>query len=573
EPRIERAQVPKKTSDFKKVSQVIRSIHESPTLTSEQADTLRSNIADEVYSYQPLSDNKAKKSASEAISKKGLGGAYQQWKSLVDSGKMVTKNDIVLAETLLTEAAAMDDMDTVLDLVSDLVVEGNRAGQVVQAYSIIKKLTPEGKAVYIEKAVKKINDDLSQAYKNRKSGAPSVQVDAKLMQELLSAKGMDAMQAVEDKISENIAEQIPSTVADKLMAWRYMSMLGNPKTHIRNVVGNVTMDVLRRTKDTTAASLEKVFLKKEDRTKSILRASKDIRDFAKQDFEKNKDALMSGGKYDLNDVISRSKRIFKNTPLEKVRKFVNDTLEFEDGIFIRNAYQDSLSRYIKARGYTLKYLTSNTRQANVDMQKARQYATTEALKATFRDANHFANWLSNLEKRNIAGRILVGGLAPFKKTPLNIMKRGVEYSPIGVIDGMTRGLYQLKKGDITGAEFIDKVSAGLTGSAVLGLGYYLARLGILQAGGDDEERKAYYDIETGEQPYSLRIGDTTITLDWLTPANMPLFIGAELYNVAVTGEEQEVSLSRILDSLTKVSDPLLQLSMLQGINDAMSSFG
>ena len=32
--------------------------------------------------------------------------------------------------------------------------------------------------------------------------------------------------------------QIPSGLQNKLNAWRYMSMLMNPKTHVRNIVGN-----------------------------------------------------------------------------------------------------------------------------------------------------------------------------------------------------------------------------------------------------------------------------------------------------------------------------------------------
>ena len=41
-----------------------------------------------------------------------------------------------------------------------------------------------------------------------------------------------------DKIWRKIAEQVPSNFADKWNAWRYLSMLFNPVTHIKNMVGN-----------------------------------------------------------------------------------------------------------------------------------------------------------------------------------------------------------------------------------------------------------------------------------------------------------------------------------------------
>ena len=44
---------------------------------------------------------------------------------------------------------------------------------------------------------------------------------------------------VAQKLTEEIAKQIPAKWNDKLNTWRYFAMLGNPRTHIRNMAGNM----------------------------------------------------------------------------------------------------------------------------------------------------------------------------------------------------------------------------------------------------------------------------------------------------------------------------------------------
>ena len=42
----------------------------------------------------------------------------------------------------------------------------------------------------------------------------------------------------------------------KWNAWRYLAMLANPRTHVRNVAGNVFFQPLRIVKDRVAAAIE-----------------------------------------------------------------------------------------------------------------------------------------------------------------------------------------------------------------------------------------------------------------------------------------------------------------------------
>jgi hypothetical protein len=69
------------------------------------------------------------------------------------------------------------------------------------------------------------------------------------------------------------------TKMDKVNAWRMLSMLGNPKTHIRNIVSNVMMRGTIEFKNAVARTIETV-APIENRTKTWVRASEDVIAFA-----------------------------------------------------------------------------------------------------------------------------------------------------------------------------------------------------------------------------------------------------------------------------------------------------
>ena len=54
-----------------------------------------------------------------------------------------------------------------------------------------------------------------------------------------------------------IWNKIPATFEDKFNAWRYTSMLGNPKTIMRNEIGNALFAPVRTVKNIIASGLEK----------------------------------------------------------------------------------------------------------------------------------------------------------------------------------------------------------------------------------------------------------------------------------------------------------------------------
>lgn len=387
-------------------------------------------------------------------------------------------------------------------------------------------------------------------------GSDKIKVDDALAQRLLNAETPEEIVAATEAIKDDIAAQIPGTWEDKIASWPYISMLTNFRTlFLRMPIGNLAFQPLKITKDIIAGALEPIFLKPGNRTKSLSGAlpltGGEYRDFAIADYKKMEKILKSGGKMNPMDDISARKRIFKSLPLEAVRKFSQYIMDKGDTSFLSSGYVRAMVQYAKANKLTVEQLQGD------QLDKAREIAMSEALKVTFRDYSQAAVAINNLE-RNLhpIARVAVKGLSPFVKTPINIGKRGIEYSPTGLLRTVGKVYDMLRNGNATGADVIDSLAASLSGSAFLVLGVLLSRAGMLKAGGDDDKESQFLD-SLGFQSYAFKVGDTSYTIDWLSPAAIPLFLGAEIQPYLDGGtlgvaEAQEAGF-RILDVMTETS--------------------
>lgn len=416
---------------------------------------------------------------------------------------------------------------------------------------------------------------------------------------------------LESKAYSLLADEVcgKASFMDKWNSWRYLAMLGNTKTHIKNMLGNVAMSATSGIKNNVAALIEGTLSKasggKIDRTKSVLNvlSSKDrnLINACKSDAENGFYRQLKGNKYlgSVGNNIDSERKIFDLKPLESLRKFNNSALDNEDYFFKVQKYKTSLAGYLKANGADesifdaeknlnllkqkkdLTLLSSNEEkqlselQSKVDLlNKGREYAKGQAEEATFQQVSSFAENLSNFSynlqnsdkiSHKVAGAI-VEGTVPFKKTPINIVKTGVSYSPLQFAKSFTTDLYKVKKGTMSASQYIDNLTKGLTGTGILGVGALMADRGLITASQDSDTKN--FDNMQGKQAYALNIGDKTYTLDWATPAVLPLFVGAEVYNVL---QSEGYSLDDFMNALSSISQPMMETSMLDGLNNTLES--
>lgn len=168
---------------------------------------------------------------------------------------------------------------------------------------------------------------------------------------------------------------------------------------------------------------------------------------------------------------------------------------------------------------------------------------------------------------------MMEGNLPFRKTPANILARGVEYSPIGLLNGFKQAIFDVQSGKRTAAEAIDTISAGLTGTGLLMLGFYWAAQGIVRGHGDDDDKENTFMELAGHQAYALELPNgTSVTLDWLAPECLPFFVGVNLCELT-GGNPELTTMADWLSALKMISEPMLTMSCLQSLNDVFDSVG
>lgn len=563
-PRAREVDVPKSTDGEDRVSLFARTAMEAGATPDEAIERFEQEVANGTFSHDVRKDKESVNKARKTITEKGFNGAMDQWADVTSGRRSATKDDIVLAEILYAKAMQTGEIDTGMRLAAEIAAEGTRAGQSVQAIRLLKRTTPEGKLYYIKKTVDNVQKDLEKKYGDK---APKIEINEQLALDLLTAQTDQDAKTAMDAIYTDVAAKIPATFGDRLNAWRYFAMLGNPRTHIRNVIGNIVYQIPTRVSNKLSAGLQKAFIKDENRrTRSLLRNGK-IKEFAKQDYQTMQDVL-DGNQYTSEmSEIQRRKKTFPK-PLQAVMDANSKALDWEDQVFKRMTYVNSMTEFLTARRVDVDNIPQDT------LEQARTHAINDARRATFQDASALADFIGKIEKKNKASEIIIGGLVPFKRTPINIAKRGFDLSPAGLLKSLTYDLVQVKKGNMTATDAIDHISTGLTGTSLAALGAFLAAQGLLSASSPDNDKERNFDVAQGSQEYAINIGPYSYTIDWAAPAALPMFVGAEFYNaIAERGGDEEQAFKQATDALSRLFEPMINMTMLSGISSTLQSVG
>ena len=523
----------------------------------------REDLDQRLTIYNPISNKKTLGNANAMLDNFGYEKSVNYFESkLMD--KKVSLDDIALGERLIQEAIKSGDYKTAGELIQDVAILGTELGQKVQALSIIQRLTPEGQLKMLQKTVNRGKAKGDKAFEG-------VEITQEMIDHILSVYGKDGKfdqkkldKAVEDT-KQKIADQMKVTKMDKVNAWRYLAMLGNPKTHIRNLVSNVAMRGTLKVKNALARTIEDIAPIK-DKTKTWRKATDEVKAFVDETAIEMKDVISDDSKYSEEASIKAKRDIFKNKILQSVYEFNSDLLSKEDWWFSKPAFKDALGEFLTANGIRTKEDIANNKEL---VEKAKQYAVEQSQIATFRQYSWLANKIKEIENKNTATDITVGSILPFKKTPINIAKAGLSYSPLGFAKTLTYDMAKVKKGEMNASEAVDHLAQNVTGTALTLIGYMLASAGFLNGGGDDD-KEGKYDYQLGKQAYSLSFGGATYSLSWLSPVAMPLFVGANAYEQLVEGKEWNADV--VMETLAQTLDPLSEMSFLSSLDSVLSSY-
>ena len=376
------------------------------------------------------------------------------------------------------------------------------------------------------------------------------------------------------------ANTVPATAGQKFTAIRYDNMLSAPATWVRNVASNVLVAPLEKASTWLASAADAAVAKrtgtrttayttKEERAAGRDAAAQEVVNTVRDYFVTHTDTS-HGRKYDKGN----RGRTFQNAWLDAYDNIVGFAMQIGDRPFYEACYAEELA-VVKRLGMKKQEMDGEGRTYMRDMtaEEMHDEATMRALERVFQEDSAVVNWLNSATG---VFSFLIKTIVPFAKTPTNIARRMLQYSPVGLTksilwDGLAKGMRNNGK-DFDQRKFVMGVGRGLTGTGMIAAGAILGAMGAMHFGRGDEEDARLRAMRTAEgEPYGmyLRMGDMDIEIDWALPSAAPLILGASM---AQRMQDGETGLTLGLGMLADMGDELFNNSFLSALNDVFRGY-
>ena len=566
--------------DNYKESKFYKNATEKSKFITEENRNKFKEITDLKY-YEGISNEATLNEAYQNLNKGGM-AEISRW--LNQENKISTPVDIAEGWILLESYQEAGDYDSMVQVAKKMRRMGTIAGQTVQAYNIMARLSPEGMVKY---AV----SELSEAYEIYSKNKSKTWIDENISKFDLTPEEtgfiVDTMKEVEQmadgreknvklaEIQKMLNDKLPPDRGDGIKAWMRISMLFNPKTQVRNVMGNAIIAPVNAVSDYVASKVDSAISKK---TGVRTTGKTDIKSYAKgfkkglfesyDDFKRGINTRnIQGNRFE----VGQAKSFNNDTKIGKALNRVDSLLSFMLDVGDRGFYEASFTNSINNQ-LVLNNKTEVT-QEMIDI------ATQEALQRTWQDNNNYTRFVlsirSQLNKINVKGYGLGDVLIPFAKTPANLTKAIVDYSPLGMVKTINEGINlkrSLTNGQFTAQmqhQFVQDLGKATAGTMLYILGYGLAKAGMTTGESDDDKDVSNFMKNTlGVSSYSIKIGDKSYTYDWMQPISAPFAITANIVNK----QKQEANLlENIISSLDTAGNILLQQSFLDSLNTVFNN--
>ena len=549
------------------------------------ADIIEPWVRDGYYNKKVLQSQKDAR--AQALAELNDGTLYRNFmdsKVETDEHLFMARAEALLND-LMKRADENDDVTMQLLEVMDKATDASsHAGRLLNATKLLLRNTPEGRVRMVSKELERLNKKFAD-----RLGGKKIELSEEQINRIRKASD-DEIEDVVDKINLEIWEEIPATWFEKFNEIRHASMLFNAKTHFRNMLGNSVFWGGRLISDAIEIAAYKMPGVKKRLEK--LGGNVQMVHVTRKELADNKKAVndifdsfykKTGGK---NKYIETSRPDGTTAVKNKAGSWIiqknYNLLEKEDMITFKPEYRKNFIRWCKTHNVDLSDIPNMSKK---QMREANAYAMNRAQRATFRDDSAFAEkivgWKNTTATKKgktpvgtamyRAGNVALESSLPFVKTPVNILRRSVDYSPIGLARGAAE-LMTAKNADVF-MEGVTHMASGLTGTGVFALGMWLANRDLITVKAGEESGDAFYDRDMGYQDYSLVLGfgdkDYSLTIDWVSPMQVSLFMGANAFN---NMSDKNLTLEEMLNGVLAISGPMLDMSFMSSTKDTIETF-
>lgn len=382
----------------------------------------------------------------------------------------------------------------------------------------------------------------------RRTGVEPAQPEARPKSEV---DADPAVQAARRKLAKKMVEVEKSSFLDTIAALRKAGLLTGAKTHLRNLGGNASFQVLEEARRVPSAAADLAMsLFSGKRTvlgpdfTALREASKAA---ATKGWREAKEVWADGAtreqleQFDTNRELNSGwgpmVRIpFTNESRPLVDAYVNQTFRLlgaEDRLFKAFAFERSIQEQMKVSG-------KNRQPVEQPTTTMITQAMQDAEVATFNNSNLVADSIVNKARQGLrqdgspAARAALFGfdtVVPFVKTPTNIIARVVEYAGGGTATAALRTARAIAKQSLSEEQqraISISFGRGATGLGLLYMGYQLAANGFMTGSRESSAGRQNAEEAAGRPPGSILVNGKWHQVGAFSPAGNLLVTGATL---------------------------------------------
>ena len=361
----------------------------------------------------------------------------------------------------------------------------------------------------------------------------------------------------------------PATVGEKSRTWRYTSMLLSIPSAARNVIGNALQNFDNAIAHGVATAIDKGVGKITGERTTASISMQDRVDGWKKFVEETKNtfrdyfvdkAVTQRGENRFNT--NQRGRVFENSISESMRLVEGYLMSAGDRNFWKKAYFNSIAEQRRV---------AELNGVDFDLEQALEQAEQDANFATFNEDGKVRNTLQTMKK----AVPFLDYIIPFTGTPTNIIRRMIQFSPIGLATNMVKhGVNRyVRKQTFDQHQFVNDMARGLVGTMKFVGGIGLAMLGVIKVGYGDEEDDKVSGVESAQgKPYSfyITINGQNYDLSTFAPPISPLIMGVAAFEIF---KNDKNALNAVQSAAIAMGDQIFEASYMSGVRDVFKGFG
>ena len=264
--------------------------------------------------------------------------------------------------------------------------------------------------------------------------------------------------------------------------------------------------------------------------------------------------------------------------LDTYTNFVFRTMTAEDRVFKSYAFRRSLEE--QAALQAINYGVSPIELLAVPSEEMIRQGVADAEFATFNNRHLLGRLVryaqAEATRYGVAGQSVSFAIdmqVPFANTPANLVSRMLDYTPIGMLaKGGTSVVRSITNRAMKPAEqraFSQAMGRGMTGSALMTLGWKLGALGLLTGIGGEDPSDRTVQRAAGRLLGALRVGGRWHQIGAFSPLGNLMIVGASLQRQQTRPlREEAMRLGKLAGVATRT---MMEQPMLRGMKDLVEA--